>query len=298
MKLLKTLRQRSGPRSAEQKGGTAQALKRRGRLVTALLVLLALMAGFRLAFPEKPLVEMVQARLYQETGVQFSSRESALGFPLSVCLKGVRLASRQWVVPDELESVCLSPAWRRLLLGSPGLVIEVAGFDGEARALVESDGGVDVVLNGVELARLARLPGDYRISGIVEGTLRGTLKPQPELAWRLTLESLNLSGLEELGIDDSVPLGRLEGHGSFKGRNLVAEELRLGGGALDGEGSGSLIAGTSLRTSRVSAAVKLRPRPQLPGILQELVKLRSPQADPQGWYGFRLNGRLDAPTLR
>ena len=115
---------------------------------------------------------------------------------------------------------------------------------------------------------------------------------------QLQLSSLRLSGLDAFGVTDGLNLGKLNCKGVLQGRNLQFEPLTVGGGVLELTGKGTIIIGATPRESRIASSMQLRPAESLPEMFRELLTLSGKKPDPQGWYNFRVNGRLDAPTFR
>jgi len=274
------------PRTGEWRYGAA----------TAALCVLAALAGFWAAFPEQQLLEEGRRMIFAETGVVLRPRTADVAFPMTLRMQACRIEALP--VPVVLERVEVSPAWTRLLLGDPSVTVKIRAFEGELDGAFGKNGHVEAEVSEVNLGAFEGLPGGYRLAGTLSGSARGSLAPRGELSWQLRLTALSLSGLEGFGLDDALPLGRLEIRGTLQGRNLQIETVQLGEGVLEASGNGTLVLGQNPATSRIAMNLQLRPTDRMPQALRELLSLTGQSPDPEGWYRLRLNGRLDAPSIR
>jgi len=109
---------------------------------------------------------------------------------------------------------------------------------------------------------------------------------------------LELTGLGKLGMtDDSLDLGSGELRLSGNGSNLQVKQLKLRGGDIDADLSGSLRPGKNAATSRLNLSITLLPGPKLDQGLAEMLKLLAkPGRD--GSVRFRIRGTLAAPKIK
>lgn len=276
----------NSPRNREWRYGAA----------TAVLCALAVLAGFWAAFPEQQLLEQGRRMIFAETGVILRPQTADVAFPMTLRMQTCRVESLP--VPLVLERVEVSPVWTRLLLGDPSVTVHIRAFAGELDGEFGKNGQVEAEVSGVDLGAVEGLPGNYRLAGTLAGSARGSLSPRGELTWQLRLSALSLSGLQVFGLDDALPLGMLEVRGTLQGRTLQIESVQLAEGVLEASGNGTLVLGQNPATSRIAMNLQLRPTDRMPQALRDLMSLTGQSPDPEGWYRLRLNGRLDAPSIR
>jgi len=263
-----------------------------------LIFLLAALSGFWLALPEQQLLQRGRAVLYQASGLIVSAQSMEIGFPLVLRFTQCQLEPLPLPEPLRLDLLQIAPRWRSLLKGSPALAVEAVGYGGRLSGQLGSDGYLEAELRDFDLSRIEGLPGGYRLAGRVHATAQGGMATREGLAWQLELTGLELDGLQALGVERSLALGQGVSRGRLKGQTLKVEALRLERGVLEATGSGSLILGRDLATSRLAATLKFRPGEGLPPLLGDLFELSGQPADAEGWRSLRLNGRLDAPRIR
>jgi len=275
-----------------------QGAKRRDGAVLTAVFLCAVIFGFRAALPERALLSKGLALVYQNTGVVLSAAEMDITFPLALHYADCRLSSSSLVMPLVLETVELSPRLRSLLWGRFVAEVEIIGYGGELRGWLARSGEMELAVEDVKLETLPVQSGDYRLSGTLNASATGHAESVKGLGWTLSLNGLNLSGLEGLGIEQGLRLGQLRGSGSFKGNNMQLESVRLEQGVLEAVASGSLIVGNDLDRSRLSLDIKARAGEGLPPMLRDLLTLKGQGPDTDGWRSYRLSGRLSSPSIR
>lgn len=295
MRLIGQLQQKLASLGARKK---LASIMRRPTLASAGLFLLALLFGFWWAFPQQQLLLRVQQEFSRQSGLRLTAQSAEIGFPLRLRFTDCRLEPLPNNTPLRFEEVRLSPYWSGLLTGKPGVAVEVDFWGGEMEGVLARDGGLNIEVSGLDLARLEGLPGSYRLAGRLSGAAEGRLLPTNQLAWEVSLERLGLSGLQAFGIADDLSLGSLRARGELKGRNLQLAELQLGGGVLEAKGEGTLLIGPSPARSRINASLEVAPQQGLPSMFKDLLSLSGQQPDAQGRYRFRLSGRLDAPNIK
>jgi len=270
----------------------------RSRLVMAALFLFAALCGFWLAFPAETILQQLRREVYRESGLVLTAQTVEFTFPFTLRLETCRIAPVPQLEQIEAERIEVSPAWRGLLTGDPGVVLQLAGWGGTVHGVLSRDGNLEFELQQVELEHLGTLPGGYQLQGRFAGNASGNLRSREGVSWDLQLAGLQLNGLQALGISEPLSLGEGRANGSFQGQTLKVEGMTLGGGSLEATGNGNLILGSAPSSSRVAATLQLRASESAPPLIVDLLSLSGKSPDPQGWYVLRLSGRLDAPTLR
>ncbi|PLY10977.1 MAG: type II secretion system protein GspN [Desulfuromonas sp.] len=268
------------------------------RAISLLIFVAAFCSGFWMALPEQQLLQRARTALYEASGLVLTAKELEIGFPLTLRGTQCQLAPLPLPAPLYLEELRVAPRWHSLVLGRPSLDVDVVAYGGLLSGRLGLDGQLEIELRDLDLARLEGFAGDYRLAGRVRGAAHGNVTSRDGVDWQLQLSGLELSGLEALGIQKPLPLGELVSDGKLQGRTLQIAGLQLQHGALEANGSGSVILGRNPASSRIAAAVKVRAGESLPGMLASLLELTEQRPDAEGWRTLRLDGRLDAPRLR
>jgi type II secretion system protein N len=145
-----------------------------------------------------------------------------------------------------------------------------------------------------------------RLHRISQLTIKGTLsqggfysifplKPGTESHLNLTLDKVELTGLEAIGVQkDILSLGTVSLEGRGKGNSFRIHELKATGGNLEISGEGSFLLANPFEKSRFNLQLVLQPGGGFDDKLNDLLNLFAKPGQ-NGSYLLRVNGTLANP---
>ena len=271
-------------------------------LLMPLLLLVAALVGFYLAFPSGTLQSRLQLELAKNLGLESSLSPPQLLFP-----PGLASDRFDLTLPEPyqrnlpLRDVRISPLWLSLLGDAPGVRYRAALQGGTVNGTARRDGQTTLYADQVKILESLYPNGGPTVQGVLQNSHFDGLLPleQPgERLLELTLNDVRMSGLEAYGVEGgSLNLGRLELQAAGQGRNLRLTKLSLQGGAVEGSGQGTVLLGSTPAATRLNLTLELRPGTGLNPNLRELLNLVGSEG-PQGTRRLRLSGSLQQPALR
>jgi type II secretion system protein N len=277
---------------------------RRRRTGWTVLVLSGLVAILFLAVPRGRITAELEQALSRRTGLQVRLEEPSLRLPAALHFKRAILRGGRppW---DELqfEQVRVAPYWRSLFSSDPGLRVDARYQDGRLRGYLLRSGGGEIRAVDLSLSSLVPASTGLGLDGILsEGRYRGPLSSGAATAHssrnlELAVTDASLTGLQGLGLSRGLPLGEILLAAEGLGPELRLTQLTLSGGALQGEGSGSLQLTRPWLDGRLDLLLSLQPTPVLPPPLRQLLARLFPPA-PDGRFYLSLTGSPANPRLR
>ncbi len=270
-------------------------------LIAPLLLLIAALMSFYWAFPSHTLKARLQIELTQSFGLQAQLSPPRLLFPFSLACSQVDLTLAEPTnrsIP--FRKVRVSPIWFSLLSNAPGLRFSASLNDGTLTGTFRRNGQTTLFANQVTLQEKLQNGGGTSIQGVLQNSNfsgRLPLQQPGEKNLNLALNQVRLSGLKAYGVaGGSLDLGRLILQAEGQGKTLRLKQLSLQGGALEGQGQGAIMIGSSPADSRLNLTLELRPGSGLDPILGELLSLIG-NSTPEGGRRLRLSGNLSQPIL-
>lgn len=271
-------------------------------LLTPLLLLVAALVGYYLAFPGRTLQSRLSLELAKNFGLQSRLSPPQLLFPPGLAFSRCDLTlpePYQRTLP--LQDVRMSPLWLSLLGDAPGVRFRAALNGGTITGTARRDGQTALLADQVKIQETLQINGGPTVKGVLQNSRFAGLLPLQLAGKRqldLTLNQVRLSGLEAYGIAGaSLNLGRLDLQAGGEGKTLRLTKLSLQGGAIEGSGQGTVLLGSSPAATRLNLTLELRPGPGLDPALRELLNLVGSEG-PQGSRRLRLGGSLQKPTWR
>lgn len=266
-----------------------------------LLFLVALVVGFFTGFPQTTLRERVVSELSSQTGWAVSSDSLKLEFPGVISGRLTVDLKQQHLAPLELTQLQLRPLWRSLFGSAKTAEGQARLAAGAVSARVSSDDLLKVSLQDVQLGSLQKAEGPYRLQGVLQGELDASQVSQQGRTsgiFSATVRDLVVSGLEQLGLPENLPLGDIIVSGRLRGQRLSLEQVRLSGPFADISGSGSLQLGADPRRTRLNLRISGTPGPGFPAALTPLIELTGVKPASNGSYAVHLTGTLARPVVR
>ncbi len=270
-------------------------------LLAPLLLLIAALTSFYLAFPSRTLQARLQLELAQNYGLQIQLSPPKLLFPPGLACSQLDLT---FAAPYDrslpLRKVQVSPLWLTLLSDAPGLRFRANLNGGTLNGTARSNGQTTLIVDQVTVQETVQVNGGASIQGVLQNSLFSGQLPLQLPGNRkldLTLIRVRLSGLEAYGVaGGSLDLGQLVLQAEGQGKTLRLEKLSLQGGALEGSGKGTIMIGPSPAATRLNLTLELRPGSSLDPALSELLSLIG-SSGPNGSRLLRLSGSLQQPAL-
>lgn len=271
-------------------------------LLTPLLLLVAALISFYLAFPSRTLQARLELELAQSYGLQAQLSPPKLLFPPGLACSQLDLTfPKPYDRSLPLRKVQISPLWLTLLGDAPGLRFRASLNGGTLTGTSRRNGQTTLLADQVTVQETLQIDGGPAIQGILENSRFSGLLPLQlpgERSLNLTLNRVRLSGLEAYGVaGGSIDLGRLVLQADGQGKTLRLKQLSLKGGALEGSGQGTILIGPSPAATRLNLTLELRPGTGLDPTLGELLSLVGSSA-PNGSRRLSLSGSLQQPALR
>lgn len=249
--------------------------------------------------------ELVQQRLVKEasrqTGLRMESDQARLTFPLGLELDLTIYPQVEEMNPVKLDLLKISPAWMKLVSGSPAIALqgELAGgqFSGEA----DASGQVNLSAQNLAVEQLESDTLPYRVTGRLQADLQGeqlTSARDGEGTFNLRLSTATLLGLDRIGLDENFSLGTLEASGKFTQRRLSLEKLVMVGGQLEMSGGGTVMIGNTPQQTRLNLNIRFHPTQTTPPGLTDLINISGLKPSADGSYTLRVGGSLARPQVR
>ncbi|MDF1580285.1 MAG: type II secretion system protein GspN [Desulfuromonadales bacterium] len=289
----------SWPQFTRRKNGRKTFIGRFGHHLLALLILLlAVLCGFFLFFPDRALQQRFEQELSVQLGAPVNTESVILSFPGYLQIHHLTVSGK--TLPFTIDTLQLSPVWTTLLSARPGLNFTLTSGGGTIAGQIDSSRRLH--------AEIAALPVTVPLPGMAPLTLGGTLTGSlldmllavtPDSATRaeLTIDDLILTGLEQLtGKPDPLVLGRLSIGIKGTENNYRVEQLQLAGGAITADGVMTVTPLSPPAASRLNGNLTLHPTDQLPPELATLLPLLG-KANRNGDYRLRLTGSVASPRL-
>jgi type II secretion system protein N len=261
---------------------------------------LALLLGLLLAFPTAPLKQKVVEAFRQ---YQASAELESLTLSPLLALQGRNLTIRPdnpSLPPLAVERFSVRPLWLSLLAADPGLHIDAELLQGTLQAATHQDGRLQAEAKGLHVA----LPLKDGIATVTATLAAGRLQrgagggQKADQALSLTFSELLVqSPLLAGSASRPLTLGQLNLEGNGRGQAFNITRLESSGGDVALTGSGSVLLGRTLESSRLNLNLTLRPTPSMPGELRGLLDLLGPPAG-DGSYPLKVAGTLASPLLQ
>jgi type II secretion system protein N len=272
----------------------------RAVLLGALAFVIAFVLGALLAFPTASLRQKLLDSL-QQKGVDAELQSLTLS-PL-LALRGEQLTLRPTdtsLPPLTVSRFTVRPLWWSLLTAEPGVQIDAELLQGTLQGTVHRGGRLQGEASGWHLT-LPLKDGMATVTGtLASGSLQRAANTGKGAEQTLSLafgELLVQSPLLGGTAGRPLNLGRLRLDGNGRGQAFTISRLESDGGDVTLSGSGSLLLGRTLESSRLNLNLTLRPAASLPGEIRGLLGLLgSPRGD--GSYPLMLSGTLAAPRLQ
>ncbi len=271
-------------------------------LLAPLLLLVAALISFYLAFPSRTLQARLELELARNYDLQAQLSPPKLLFPPGLACSQLDLTfPKPYDRSLPLRKVQISPLWLTLLSDTPGLRFRVNLNGGILTGTARRNGQTTLLADQVTVQETLHINGGPAIQGILENSRFSGLLPLQlpgERSLNLNLNRIRLSGLETYGVaGGSIDLGRLVLRADGQGKTLRLKQLSLQGGALEGSGQGTILIGSSPAATRLNLTLELRPGSGLDPTLRELLSLVGSSA-PNGSRRLKLSGSLQQPALR
>lgn len=271
-------------------------------LLTPLLLLLAALLSYYVAFPRSTLQARLEMELGRAGGMEARLSPPQLLFPPGLVCSRVDLVFKQALERSlPLRQVRVTPLWFSWLGAAPGLRFQALLNGGTLAGTVRRNGQTTLVADQVVVQEALQMNGDPSLQGVLQNSRFSGLLPLQLPGDRnltLNLDRIRLTGLESYGVPGgSLDLGQLALQAEGQGTTLRIQELSLQGGALEGSGQGTILVGASPATTRLNLTLQLRPGAALDPNLRDLLLLVGSSA-PDGSRRLRLSGSLQQPTLR
>ncbi len=277
--------------------------RRRSHLILGALGcgLLGFLIGCYLFFPTAALRDLLTAEVAARSTAQLQIADLNLHFPLGLSASEVVVTAPRLPTPLKIDRLQVTPLWLSLFGSNPGVDLAADLFGGHLTAVFHRSGVF--AAQGANLA-LALPLGDLKSLGVATTVRDATissaapLRPGTASQAQVVLENFRLTGLTAVGAKkDVLSLGNVTLEASGQGNNFRVEKLSATGGEMTVNGSGSLLLGTSPRSSRLNLSVELKPAANFDPALRDLLTMfAKPAAD--GTLKLHLTGSLAAPILK
>jgi type II secretion system protein N len=272
----------------------------RNVLLGALAFLMAFLLGFLLAFPTAPLRQKLLDSFRQH---QATAELQSLTLSPLLALQGRGLTLRMdhtSLPPLAVERFTVRPLWLSLLSKEPGLHIDAELLQGTLQAAVHRGGRLHAEASGLHFALPLR-EGTATVTGsLASGRLQRAASAGQAAEQTLSLsfgELLVQSPLLASTASRPLNLGQLRLEGNGRGQTFNVTRLESSGGDVGLSGTGSLLLGRTLESSRLNLNLVLRPAASLPGDFRALLTLLGPPAG-DGSYPLQISGTLASPQLQ
>lgn len=265
------------------------------------LMCLAFLVGFYFFFPAQALKEKIEREFSTRTGVPLSIGRLFLAFPPALEARSLSIAVvRPGRESIDVASLRLRPLWLTLFGNSPGANFEANLLGGEISGRARRNGPLEAKARQLTFAEALVAGSALELAGVLgQGTFTGAMPPAAatESRFELLFDSLQLNGLESLGIaDGNLTLGRVTCTGNGRGNNYRIERLEAAGGEMLVSGNGSFMLMQPAEQSRINLNVTLRPGANFDRTLRDLLDLfATPGRD--GSYSLRISGTLATPVF-
>jgi len=270
-------------------------------LLCLLLFLLSGFLSFWFFFP----AEVLQRRLVQEvvkqSGLQMTSRNSSLLFPLGIELDLKIFPAIEELAPIELQEVQLTPVWTTLFSQEPAVAFQGGLAGGNFGGQADQAGRVQLDFANIEVARFQNESFPYAVSGNLQGQVAGEQLVSPRTAkgeFKLKLSAAVVHGLEKFGLDTNSSLGTLELEGKFNQQRLSLEQVVMVDGLIEMSGGGTMLIGDNPNKTRLNLNIRLHPNQSTPAAVRDLLSMTGASPAGDGSYLLRVGGTLARPALR
>lgn len=271
-------------------------------LAALILLLAGFIAGFHLFFPSDTLRHRLEREIAARTPLAVEIDEVSPLFPLGLRAGGIRLGSGSPPEGLTVTELQLTPLWRQLTGGNPGLAFRAQVLGGEVAGSWRKSGSIEATLRQLSFSTpVGAVAAPLLLRGeLGEGELSGgyPLAAAGDTRLALHFDRMELSGLTAFGLaDDTLAIGSVELTGSGRGNALKIERLTASGGNLEVTAEGTVLLADPLERSRLNLNLVLRPGRQLDRALADLLELFA-KADKDGSYRLRLTGVLTQPAIQ
>ncbi len=265
------------------------------------LMLLSFLVSLYLFFPASALKERIEQDFSQRTTGSLNIGQLSLLFPPGLRAQQVRVNTGLPERPTvDIAAATLQPLWLSLLGSNPGVAFQASLLGGNISGRARRNGALEAQVRQLAFAEHLTAGSDMELAGTLgEGTFTGIIPPPAgsESQFALTFDSLQLKGLDSLGVaDGNLNLGRISLKGSGRGNTFRIEQLEATGGEMQASGSGSVLLNQPLQRSRLNLNLVLRPGANFDRNLRDLLDLFA-KAGSDGAYHLRLTGTLSQPIL-
>jgi len=265
------------------------------------LLLLGVLAGFYLFFPEQALKQRIIQEVEAKTKAEVRIGQLTLFPLLTLDANRVKLDLAGLPQPLEIDLLSLAPQWSTLMSGDPGVQIEGNVMNGAIKASFQKSGAVTAVVSGLQLDLPLQKPLPFNLTGTLsDGTFSGGARLDSDTATHLLLRFANvtLHGLDILKADGrGVSLGEITLEIEGQGRSMRLKTLTARGGDLDVSAEGTLLIGRTAATSRIKLKLLVLAGANAGPSLSSLLQLAG-TPDDDGRYTLLLTGTMAQPNLK
>ena len=272
----------------------------RSLLTGIALFFVAFLLGFLLGFPTAAAKQKIIS-VFREG--QATAELQTLHLSPLLALKGENLSIRMdnaGLPPLMVDRFSVRPLWGTLLSAEPGVKVDADLLQGGLQAEVQKGGRTQVRASGLKFT-LPVENGTATISGTLSaGQMQMTASggKTGESILSLTFaELLAQSPLLASTASRPLALGQFVVEAQGRGQAYTITRLESNGGDVAVSGTGSLLRGRTLASSRLNLNLVLRPTPSLPGEYRTLLALLGPVGG-DGSYPLNLAGTLASPRLQ
>ncbi len=270
--------------------------------IGALMFVIGALLSFWWLLPVEPLQQRVLQEISRETGVQMQAQNTALMFPGGLRMDMVIRSQVPELNDFAVDNLRLRPVWTSLVTGSPAVSMKGLLAGGAITSTMTGKGALDTEVRGLDILRLLRADLPYRLGGVLSAQVKADRllggARQAEGAFTVDVGEAVALGLDQIGFDPELPLGRIQVTGQFENMRVNLERAVITGGALEVNGSGTIFAGATPAKTRLNLSVRLQPTARTPAGLRDLLSLTGARPDADGSYQFQIGGTLARPVMR
>ena len=270
-------------------------------LTATSLFLVAFLLGFYLFFPLDSLSDRIIMEVRERTQTRLTIGDLSLNPFLTLSANDLDIQREGLPFPLVIDTLRLSPKWSTVFSEDPGVHIDAELMGGFVTA--------DIQKNGQFFTEAEELTVDLPIQKPIPMKVVGTLKRAsfnsatritPETVTELNMRLSDVKVYADKTIAtglDGLDLGEISLVLEGRGRSVQIKSVDASQGAFGIRGSGRLIIGPSMSTSRINLALKIKPAPAADQTLIELLKLTGTLEDDDG-FRMRLSGSLAQPVIK
>lgn len=287
----------AGSRTSSKKSGPAGTFV----LTATGLFFVTFLLGFYLFFPVESLTDRIILEVRERTQTRMTIGHLALTPFLALSANDLNIQREDLPFSLVIDSLRLSPQWATLFSEDLGVHIDAKMMGGFVTADIQKNGQFFTEAGELTLEIPIQKPISMKVVGTLKrGSFNSSTRIVPETVTQLNMRLSDVKVYADKTLAtglDGVDLGEISLDVEGRGRSIQIKSVAASQGDFGIQGSGRLIIGPSMSTSRINLALQIKPEPAADQTLIELLKLTGTPEDDNG-FRIRLSGSLAQPVIK